>query len=398
MTTPLKKLTINSALCDLTGLSEERIAPYSSLQINASVIVLSPKAQALLARIPVDMNAASIIQAVEGMQMSVKNGKFEIVPGAPPRQPTMLMVNGRLIIRPGSQEALKGYHSIHVNGKVLYPKSLEGFMAGVQINGKAVPYPDEAILIDGKLQVDALFILRAKKAQYFVTDSVALTAENLNLNALIQKGARFITPKAYITESALTEALPLFDDEARIIPVPAGYAFVEGAESLDEGLLSQHGARLFIPGDLVIEEKQEGLLGQLKGLIVSGSVLLPERLKETFLALKPQYRQLNTYKGLLLRDRGTLSLTQAMLHQHPEGLTVADCGAMTLEEAISAREILDKLTLMDCGAVQGYAHQQSALEQVSKDVGAITLVSDPQEENREEDPLHEKINTAHFTF
>ncbi|MDD4081128.1 MAG: hypothetical protein PHP02_06910 [Eubacteriales bacterium] len=399
MTDHLKKLTINTALCDMTGLTEESLAPYSGIDINASFIVLSPGAKAMLSRIPVAMNAAAIVQVAEGTKMSIKNGKFEIAAGQAPRQPTLLMVNGKLIIRPGSQETLKGYAGIQVNGKILYPQSLEGLLADVQINGKAVAYPDEAILIDGKLKVDELFILRAKGSLYFVTGSIAITEETLDMRALAQKGVRFMTDKAYITQKALPEALPLFDDEAQITPIPQGFAFAEGAETLDGDLIRQHGNRLFIPGNLVIEDNQEETLNKLEGLIVTGSVTLPQRLQDAFLAAQPQYKKLKTYKGRLLHDRGTLTISLEMLRQHPEGLTVEDCGAVTLEEDISAQDILEMLTLRDCGAVLCHEGQKNALEQVSSDVGAITAIGPGEHEKAEkEDTPHETINTAYYAF
>jgi len=399
MTNHLKKLTINTALCDMTGLTEDSLAPYSGMEINASVIVLSTEAKKLLTRIPVAMNAAAIVQVAEGTQISIKNGKFEIAGGEAPQQPTLLMVNGKLIIRTGSQETLKGYAGIQVNGKVLYPKSLEGLMARVQINGKSVAYPDEAILIDGKLRVDALFILRAKDALYFVTGSVAIAEENLDIQALLQKGVRFMTDKAYLNEKALAHALPLFDDKTQITSIPQGFAFVEEAETLTDDLIRQHGAKLFIPNNLVIEDNQEGTLKKLEGLIVTGSVTLPLHLQDAFLATRPQYKKLKTYKGRLLRDRGTLTIDPHMLRQHPEGLTVEDCGAVTLEEAISGQDILEMLTLRDCGAVLCHEGQKSALEQVSSDVGAIRVIGqNPQEETQEEEIPRETINTAYYAF
>lgn len=398
MTEKLKKLTVNTGICDMTKLREETLAAYGHITINAAAILLSPKAKELLAGAPVTMNAATITDVPEGLQMSVKNGMFEIAGGEAPTVPTMLTVNGKLIIRPGSQEALKGYASIQINGMVIYPRSLEGIMAGVQVNGKAMSYPDEAILIDGKLRVDELFILRAKDAAYFVTGSVAMTDETLDIQALVQKGTRFITRKAYIAQKLLADALPLFDDEARITAIPGGFAFIEGAETLDEGLVLQHGTRLFFPDDLFIEEKQEGTLKKLEGLIVTGSVTLPERLAETFLAAKPRYSTLHTYKGTLLRDRGSLTISLAMLHQHPEGLTLVDCGSVTLEADIPAQDILDKLTLIDCGAVLCHQGQQGALEQVASGVGDITTADHDEEEAEKEDDLHETVNTAYYTF
>ena len=153
MTQNLKKLTINTALCDITDLREEALAPYSHIEINAASIILSPEAKELLSKVSVSMNAAQVSQAPQGTQVTIQNGAFEITPHGIPAQPTLLLVNGKLLVRPGSAETLRAYSGIQVNGKALYPVSLAGEMSKAHVNGLAVAYPDEAILIDGVAKV-----------------------------------------------------------------------------------------------------------------------------------------------------------------------------------------------------------------------------------------------------
>ncbi len=118
------------------------------------------------------------------------------------------------------------------------------------------------------------------------------------------------------------------------------------------------------------------------------------------MALKPQYQKLLLYKGLLIIDKSNMTVSQALLDQNPEGLTIEDCGAVTLEECISAQTILDKLIIRDCGAVLCQADQEVALLQVTSDVGTVSVIN-PREDTQpseKEDPLHETINTAHYQF
>ena len=395
-----KKLTINAALCDMTRLSAEVLDAYEAITINAGSIVVSARVKELISRIPVAMNAAQILQAEEGTQVSIKNGKAEITGSEAPAMPTMLIVNGQLIIHPDSAEALKGYVNITVNGKMIFPKSLGQHLSMAQVNGLSLSYPDDAILIDSALKVDEMFILRAKSSHYYVMGDVTLIDENLDIKALSDKGTQFTVRRAFIAQKLLKEALPLFDDKARITPIPEGYAFVEGENTLSSHLISSKGTRLFFPKKLAIPRDQEEALRKLSGLHVEGGIKLPESLLDALMALKPQYQKLLLYKGLLIIDKSNMTVSQALLDQNPEGLTIEDCGAVTLEECISAQTILDKLIIRDCGAVLCQADQEGALLQVTSDVGTVSVIN-PREDTQpreKEDPLHETINTAHYQF
>ena len=395
-----KKLTINAALCDMTRLSAEVLDAYEAITINAGSIVVSARVKELISRIPVAMNAAQILQAEEGTQVSIKNGKAEITGTEAPAVPTMLIVNGQLIIHPDSAEALKGYVNITVNGKMIFPKSLGQHLSMAQVNGLSLSYPDDAILIDSALKVDEMFILRAKGCHYFVMGDVTLIDENLDIKALSDKGTQFTVRRAFIAQKLLKEALPLFDDKARITPIPEGYAFVEGENTLSSHLISSKGTRLFFPKKLAIPRDQEEALRKLSGLHVEGGIKLPESLLDALMALKPQYQKLLLYKGLLIIDKSNMTVSQALLDQNPEGLTIEDCGAVTLEEGIPTQTILDKLIIRDCGAVLCQADQEVALLQVSSDVGTVSVIN-PREDTQpkeKEDPLHETINTAHYQF
>lgn len=400
MDTRKKKLTINTALCDMTRLSEESISAYDAIEINAAAIALSPRARELASRVSLAMNAAQIIQVEEGAAVSIKNGKAEITGDTAPAGPTLLIVNGRLLIHPGSEEALKGYAGISVNGKLLYPQSLGALLGKVQVNGLALSYPDDAVLTEGRLTVDELFVLRAKGSLYFVTGDVVMADESLDIKALAEKGTRFSAKNAYIAQKLLKDALPLFDDKARITSIPEGFAFVEEGNTLSAHLVSRFGKRLFIPGKFMIPGDQGDTLSQLEGLQVMGSIKLPEALLESLLALKPKYQKLIPYKGLLIADKSRLTISQALINQDPEGLTVEDCGVVSLDENISAREILDKLILRDCGAIRCHPGQETALLQVASDVGAITAgqTAESAEHEEKEDPFHEIINTAYYQF
>ena len=62
----LKKLSINTALCDMTELTEEILSGYSELNVNAATVLLSERASVLLSRYSVKINNSQYTQGSGG--------------------------------------------------------------------------------------------------------------------------------------------------------------------------------------------------------------------------------------------------------------------------------------------------------------------------------------------
>ncbi len=200
-----------------------------------------------------------------------------------------------------------------------------------------------------------------------------------------------------MAERLLADALPLFEDSARILPIPAGSAFVEDEEVLTGALLRRYGPRLFVAGDLVIRAGDEELAAQLERLTVTGTLRVPESKLDSLLAIKPDCGDVAPYKGSLLYDQGHLVVDAALLAQHPHGLTVVDCGSVDVAQDVSPQQILERLVLQGCGAVRCSPAQRGAVMQVASDVGHISDEQKaPDEPKTQEDANHETVNTAYY--
>ena len=68
----LKKLSINTALCDMTEITEEVLSSYSELNVNAAAVLLSERASVLISRYSVKLNTASTLKVPEGINTIVK--------------------------------------------------------------------------------------------------------------------------------------------------------------------------------------------------------------------------------------------------------------------------------------------------------------------------------------
>lgn len=100
----LKKLSINTALCDMTEITEEILSGYSELNINAAAVLLSDQASVLLSRYSVKINTASILKVEEGINTVVKNGYVEVDGTDDTARKTFLMMNGTLLLRPSAKK------------------------------------------------------------------------------------------------------------------------------------------------------------------------------------------------------------------------------------------------------------------------------------------------------
>ena len=124
-----KKLMVNVASCDIRNITEETLQNYESICINAAIILSSQKAQELIGRYGnVEMNAASVYTTEEDVKASIVNGSSEIGPENAPAEKTLLIVNGSLTVKPCDPAVLDNYVSAIINGKILCPKSLSGFL------------------------------------------------------------------------------------------------------------------------------------------------------------------------------------------------------------------------------------------------------------------------------
>ena len=396
-----RKLQINAAICDVSKVTEKTLEAYDRISVNAAQLITSKQARELLSRIRFTANTADTMETIEGAVMSVQNGEYVIKAGPAPQPPVMLVVNGKLKVEKGAQEALAGYVSILVNGQALYPSSLSGPLARMRVNGRSIAYPDEAILLKDRAVIDRTFVLRARDALYYASRSLIFTWKGLDVKALAGKGARFQSKKAVIAEELLQDALPLINEDAEIVIVPEGFTYLMGDQQLTQQLLRVHGTSLFVDGDLTVPPPEGDALAQIRSLTVTGNVMLPEALLEPFLALKSTYASLFAYKGHLVADKGMAEADETLMSLYPEGVTFYDCGMVRLNKDLSLEIIRDKMKFIGCGVVMCAPGQQTAVESVCEDVGKVLdlNIADKTEEGlKQEDRDTEIINAAVYVL
>jgi len=389
-----RHLRINSAMCDISTVNESTLAAYESIVINSALVLTSPQTQALIPKYPLVLNSAFVMEKPKDAQVKVINGRYEITTGDVEQQPVALLVNGQLDINNITDAALEKYVLIHVNGSVAYPDTLSGKLPMLRVNGGTECYPADAIRLNATFVVNKTFKLRAKASQYYAKRRVVLLDAAADPAALCEKGVHFLTKTAVLAESLAEIALPLFSEEVEIHVIPDGCAYVEGETTLDEALLCRWGNKLFIAGDLVLNQESGPLLSQLEYVKVLGNVQLPKDLLPAFHAIRAEYAQLLTVKGIVIRDKVSFSLDKGLLERHPEGITFVDCVDIRLDEKIPPEWIEERLSFKDCVNIACAPHQRSAVELIGHNLATINMLSD--ENASLGDPDTQVINTAEF--
>ena len=369
-----KNKMINAATCDAREVTEESLAGYENITINAATLIVGERSKELLNRYPVTMNVANVLEIPDGLDVSVQsvNGKGEIGPDAD-GSGVFLIANGKLHIADGSRDALKSYYRILINGKALMPKSYEGQFPNIQVNGKTEYYPDGASILKADTQIDDLFISRASNTLYYSSGNLFFLDNGIDTEKMISGGFRFAAKKIVITESLIGRLVSLFDEETEIVKVPDGTHFVKGDLELKPKTIKKYGTKLCVSGDVNIFDADA--LSSLEYLFADGTISVSKDLEDTFEEIENVYDKLKIVDPDLgfISERPMVKVGTAVLKQYPKGVRITECAKVTLSEDLSAEDILEKLHIEECAIVVCSKEQEEAAHMISKEVGTIQV-------------------------
>lgn len=367
-----KKMIINCGDCDARNVSEETLAAYESIIINAGTVLVTPEAKNLLNRYAVTMNCGDVLELEKDVKLSQVNGSAQIrssdmVPGR-----TYLVVNGSLEIGPNTEKVLQQYAGISVNGSVTCPESMGSYLNMLSVNGSTVCYPDEAVVLKRNAVIDKTFVLRAKKKLYWSAKRMIIVDPELDAAALAAKGATFSTKEVILAQSKVEALIDLIDEQAEIVIVPDGTAVIRDDVELDDTVLRKYGTKLYIIGDLHVPKEAGEALTKLEYLSVQGDAGVTEQWKELLLEKADRITgDIKVLRGRTITGKMSARISGWMLEQEPEGISVVDCMKVRLDEDIPNQLILERLSVRDCMNVECTPEQESALGAVCEDVMKI---------------------------
>jgi hypothetical protein len=374
----MKKMMVNCAVCDMRSVSEETLKSYEQITVNAATVIVTPEKKDLINRYNVMMNAADVMEvpAGENVKVSSHNGAFELTADGAPREgeTTFLWVNGALTIGADALSAAQAFYLIKVNGTVTMPKSMSGKLSNLSVNGSTNVYPDGAILLKRNAEIDKTFLLRAKEnALYWTARRLIFTDTALDAGKLTEKGVRFASRSAIISESLAEAVVPMLSEDTEILIVPDGTKFFGFDARMNKRFLKKFGTKAYINGDLTVEDDAAEVLPAIEYLYVNGDVKLPEELVDAFEDAADHYDELVIMKktGKVIEDHVRVTVDKTLLEKYPDGILVTDCAMVHVAKDVPSELILERLTIADCAKVFCTAEQEAAVGAVSKDVASI---------------------------
>ena len=367
-----KNKVINVATCDARGVTEESLAGYENITINAATLIMGERSKELLNRYPVTMNVSNVLEIPDNQDVTVKsiNGKGEI--GADTDGTGIfLMVNGKLVITDGSQETVKSYYRIIVNGKVMAPKSCEGYLSNIQVNGTTEYYPDGATIIKADTEIDDLFIERAANSLYYCSGNLFFLDTEIDTEKMIEKKLKFAAKKIVIVKSLVTKLISMFDEETEIVQVLDGTRLINDDVELKTKTIRKYGTKLCVCGDVSIQESEA--LASLEYLFADGTVSVNKELEDAFDEIDSVYTRLKVIDPELgyITDHPMVKIGTAVLKKYPKGVQVEDCATVRLSKELSAEDIIEKLHISDCAVVVCTKEQEEAVGVIAEDVAMI---------------------------
>lgn len=399
-----KALKVNCAVCDVRNITEDLLSAYDEVKINAASIITGPKAQALLGKYGVKINCARIQALEDNVRLSFFNGTSVISPStAVPEEKTFLTLNGQLDIEPGSEEALKSYAGIVVNGSVICPKSIADLLGSkLTVSGAFNTYPDGCIRLKNTTILDRFFHLRAKQdAVYYAAKCIIALSPDINFAKLAEKNVRFETKKLLVTESLAEAAVPFVGETVDITVFPDGCTYVNDDAVLNEAFLKRYGGSIYVTGDLTIPTGAAELLDQITFLRVDGDLLVARSLKDKVLSMDIEYDDFYVVGGSILANTGSDQITAYMLEHAEDGLSAVSCAHIGIAADVSPELMREKLvSIINCASVSCATEEQlSVVTLLAKNVASISLEEHTDEvDEPDEDENLVKINSALYTF
>lgn len=378
---------INAIVCDAQKVREETLSSYERISINATILLVNAKSKALLDRYGVQMNVNSVLEMEEEVQVRTINGRGKIAPSQGTAEgKTILIINGRADIAPGSQEVLRSYAKILVNGSVTCPESLVYCLGNADINGSISTYPDDCIPLEHVVVLDRTFHLRVREgARYYVAKRVIALQGGISFDKMVEKNVSFFTKDLLVCESLVETAVPLFNETVDITVLPDGCAYVDGDAILDANLLARYGGKLFVHGNLTVPVDSAPVLDDVSFLRVDGVIFAVKRLLEAVNRLRPVCESIRPIGGVFLNDRVALTVTRDMLEAAEDGVSINDCVTVKFADDIPAGLLRERLvSLTDCVTIEANAAQRPVLENI---VEGVVSFGDDSQINKAEDLL-----------
>jgi hypothetical protein len=365
----------NVNILDLRKTAEEVLSGIKKIG-NVNMMLYSPATASYISRLNCD-NVNVSVEVPQDVENRTVMGHLRLAPDSLQDEsgPAFYIVVGHVIVETGSEgdfmeKPLAGLAGLVVMGNVFCPKSLTGVVQPKikQQMGHFIPYPDDATLVNGSLELTAGYLAELGKPAGFVVTGSLLAVEDVS--AAVRQKIDYLHVRGTIVcaeENVDAIQSKLRGGKTSMTIVPSGYRYHEGDLRLDAATLgSLSSARLFCTGTVVFgpDAEPSAVEQGIAGLRSLGLIVCPERLKDVLQS------KLDMVEDRVIFYEGDLWLfdEDQMLHasrfEYSEGkATALVTGDLRIEPDVEPAVLADRFHVVhNLGEIRCSPEQMGAIE------------------------------------
>jgi hypothetical protein len=184
---------------------------------------------------------------------------------------------GNLLVQGRGVESLSEATGVFVENVLFYPAS-SNLSCLAKVRGKLRAYPDDAQVMLGSYDLEKQVANAARDKKHIWVSDTITALDEAPLAKARRDGLKFTAQTLFTYEGFNDTYGELFTVNERTL-VPDGY---EVAESVEEGKLVIYGTKLYVKGDLTLNECDADELAEKEAIIVQGRANLPSSCVKAF--------------------------------------------------------------------------------------------------------------------
>ena len=365
----------NVNVLDLRKTREESIAGIRRIG-NVNLVLYSEATLPLVSRLTLgNLNATVEVPAEADTRFVM--GSYQVAAGSLPTgaSASFPVVMGNVIIEGGADNDevsgfIAGLSGMVVMGVVLCPVSLAALLQSKlkTVMGSVVTYPDDAVVINGPLDLSPQFLKELPRKTGFVVTG-AVKAMDDAAGVLQEKLDYLQTRRPVVCHEANASTLrsKLRGIGAKLTVVPTGYRYHDGGLHLDAATVaSLEGARLMASGSIIVEDDVDASAfgSAVAGLRSLAAIFCPKPLEA---ALKGKVDMVDDrvvfYEGDLWEFGGDDRLRRSRFEFSEGKATLLVTGDLRIDEDIEPKLLAERLAAVhNFGEIRCSPEQMGAIE------------------------------------
>jgi hypothetical protein len=276
--TEKKTLDINCGFALLLRDREGMLDTYERIRINCGSLISSNEISAKLAEKGASLNTGNwTVLDIKGEIVQLEGDT--VIDGRTSYKDVFVIAMDNLIIRGNGAECLREAEGVFVIKTLYYPESSD-IACFARVKGKTCAYPDNAHPVLGDSDPETLLAETPEGIKHIWVSGKVTALDETALARAREQNLTITCQSLYTYESFNSTYGSLFTAAKKTL-IPDGYE-ITGSLQLNSGEIALHGPKLYVNGDLTLEEKDVPCLEEAESIIVTGKANLPASAAKAF--------------------------------------------------------------------------------------------------------------------